>query len=269
MPTRHPRSSLWPKGQQSACSRRQFLGGALSAAAAAPLLATVARADTDSDDRRDNEQATDRAGRGNGWQGPRPTSTELGIDTPLPYLNDSWKVAADLVDRGRRLYHEGKGLGVTPDRPGGFPGAWLPISIGRRQPSVYPWDERDMRHTAKMMAYLWADENGLFEEFERNLFVQQIRSNGDFLTHDGDVSPYVQHVGMFMAGAADLGWHYGVTPRVQATILGNIVEARPAHASGFRPGRIGIAQRGRGQGLAFPRVLGNFFGRTLSFSRQL
>ena len=159
------------------------------------------------------------------WDGPQPTPMELGIDTPLTYLNASWKIAVDLVDRGRRLYREGKALqDGQPDRPGGFPGAWLPVSLGRRAPLVYPWDERDIRHAAKMMTYLWAGEEGLFEEYERNLFVEQIRKNGDFQAHGGDVSPLVGVVGMFMASAADLGWCYGITPGKQGKILSNIVK---------------------------------------------
>ena len=103
------------------------------------------------------------------WNGSQPTGSELGIDTPLPYLDDSWRVAVRLLDKGRRLYREGKGLDAAPDRTGGYPGAWLPVSLGRRCPMASVWDERDIRHAAKMIAYLWAEEPGLVQEYEKNL----------------------------------------------------------------------------------------------------
>lgn len=147
------------------------------------------------------------------WKGPQPTASELGIDTPLPYLNDSWKVAVQLLDKGRRLYKAGKGMAsYDPDCPGGFPGAWLPVSLGRRQPLVGIWDERDIRHAAKMMAYLWAEEPGLPQEFERNLFGDtRILANGDFLSHNRVVEPYANHVTMYASAAADLPWCFGVS----------------------------------------------------------
>ena len=37
------------------------------------------------------------------------------------------------------------------------------------------WDERDIRHQARLMAYLWADEPGLADEFYRNSFVELIQ----------------------------------------------------------------------------------------------
>ncbi len=159
------------------------------------------------------------------WQGPQATPSELGIDTPLPYVNASWKIAVDLLDEGRRLYREGRALRKRQaDWPGGFPGAWLPVSLGRRAPLVHPWDERDIRHAAKMMTYLWADEPGLFGEYERNLFVEQIRKNGDYETSLGNVSPFASHWGMYMLAASDLGWCHGVTPAARRKVLGNIVK---------------------------------------------
>ena len=251
------KSCLRSMRHRTGCSRREFVGGASVAATIAPLLAATLGRTVASDV---NSETAGGRSDGHAWQGPQPTSKELGIDTPLPYLNDSWKIAVDLVDRGRRMYHEGKGLGVTPDRPGGFPGAWLPVSLGRRSPLVYPWDERDMRHTAKMIAYLWADEEGLFEEFERNLFVEQILKNGDFLTHNDNVSPYVQHVGMFMAGAADLGWCYGVRRECRRTILGNIVKLVQRTREVFDPEGSGFLNVGVGKEWHSRGFWGTFLG---------
>lgn len=160
------------------------------------------------------------------WAGPQPTSSELGIDTPLSYLNDSWQVAVRLLDRGRRLYREGKTLIPSrPDQPGGFPGAWLPVSLGRRGPLVEIWDERDIRHAAKMIAYLWAEEPGLAEEYERNLFDDtRILANGDFVSHDRRVEPYSNHVTMYASAAADMPWCFGVTAGGRRRVLRNVVK---------------------------------------------
>jgi hypothetical protein len=38
------------------------------------------------------------------WTGPHATPADTGIDTPLPYLNESWRLAIALLDKGRRRY---------------------------------------------------------------------------------------------------------------------------------------------------------------------
>lgn len=180
------------------------------------------------------------------WEGPQPTPSEVGIDTPLPYLDASWKIAVDLVDCGRRLYREGRTLDPRkPDRPGGFPGAWLPVSLGRRGPLVHPWDERDIRHAAKMTAYLWAGEEGLFEEYERNLFVDHIQSDGLYrCTYDGNISPYAVHIGLYLAAAADMGSCYGVTPGASGIVLRNIATLLRRTRERFDPERSGFLNVG-------------------------
>ena len=140
------------------------------------------------------------------------------------------------------------------------------MSLGRRQPLVYPWDERDMRHTAKLMAYLWAAEEGLFEEFERNLFIESIRPNGDFLMHgSGTVSPYVLHVAMYSAGAADFGWCRGIMPQRQRTVLGNIVKlVQRTHAT-FDPEGSGFLSVGAGEDWHTRGFWGTFLGEPTHF----
>lgn len=200
------------------------------------------------------------------WQGPQLTPKALGIDTPLPYLNASWKTAVELLDRGRRLYREGKALRAgAADRPGGYPGAWLPVSLGRRAPLVYPWDERDIRHAAKLMAYLWAQEAGLFEEYERNLFVEQVFKNGDYRTTAGTVSPYILHVGMFLSSAADLGWCYGVTPQRRKQILGNIIRLLKRTRAVFDPEQSGFLNVGVGKAWHDRGFWGTFLGEPCHF----
>ena len=131
------------------------------------------------------------------WQGPQKTPGELGIDTPLTYLHESWNIAVQLLDKGRQEYRNSENYEE-------YPGAWLPVSLGKRGRLVVPWDERDIRHAAKMIAYLWADEEGLVEEYEHNLFIEHIQENGDFLTVGNQVSPYSNHIGMFSTAAADM-----------------------------------------------------------------
>ena len=81
----------------------------------------------------------DPRNEGTAWHGPQSTSKELGIDTPLPYLNSSWKIAVELLDRGRQVYHEGKSLCAgQPDCPGGFPRRVAAGDLGRNGPLVYP-----------------------------------------------------------------------------------------------------------------------------------
>lgn len=158
------------------------------------------------------------------WQEPQQTPDWINIDTPLQYLNDSWKIAVKLLDKGRKLYHQGKGLGTTPDNPNGYPGAWLPVSLGRRAPLVYPWDERDIRHNVAMIAYLWAGEKGLPEEFEKNLWIDQINEDGDLICHDNTTgSPYIVHFSMYACAAADMPRYFGiVNSEIQNKLFKNV-----------------------------------------------
>ena len=116
----------------------------------------------------------------NTWTGPQPTPTDTGIDTPLPYLNASWRIAIALLDKGRKLYweHNYDGHGDSHH------GAWLPVSLGKRGHMSTSWDERDIRHQVRLMAYLWADEPGLADEFRRNLFVELINPAGELQGHN-------------------------------------------------------------------------------------
>lgn len=187
------------------------------------------------------------------WQGPQPTAPELGIDTPLPYLNDSWTIAARLLDKGRNLYRQGTGMRGRPNQAGGYPGAWLPTSLGRRAPLIWPWDERDIRHVAKMIAYLWAAEPGLVEEYEGNLFEDaRILKNGDFCCHEyyhdpsRAVSPYVNHVTMYASGAADMPWLFGVTEMARRRIFSNISKLVQRTLDIFDPERSGLLNVGVG-----------------------
>ncbi len=115
----------------------------------------------------------------NAWKKPEATPADVGIDTPLPYLNESWRIAVALLDKARRLYWEGNRDGTGP----GHPGAWLPVSLGRRGHMSMLWDERDIRHQARLMAYLWADEPGLTDEFFRNSFLEALNERGELLGH--------------------------------------------------------------------------------------
>ena len=114
------------------------------------------------------------------WAGPQRTPADTGINTPLPYLNESWRIAIALLDKGRKLYwennHDGNGNGHR--------GAWLPVSLGRRGHMSTLWDERDIRHQARLMAYLWADEHGLADEFYQNLFIDLISKAGELQGHN-------------------------------------------------------------------------------------
>lgn len=180
------------------------------------------------------------------WNGPEVTPSWIGIDTPLAYLNDSWDIAVRLLDKGRKLYRQGKGLGRTPDNPDGFPGAWLPVSVGKRIPMVYPWDARDIRHGAKMIAYLWAEEPGLVEEYERNLFIEQILENGDFLDQGDNITPYSTHLTMYTSAASDMAWYFGVTREAGARVLGNIAKLVARTLEIFDPEGSGLLNIGVG-----------------------
>ncbi|MBU4365726.1 MAG: hypothetical protein KKF10_01180, partial [Verrucomicrobia bacterium] len=181
-------------------------------------------------------------------------------------MNDSWTVAVNLMDYGRRLYREGNGLGRLPGNPKGYPGAWTPVSMGKRGPLVYPWDERDIRHAAKMMAYLWAEEPGLLEEYEHNAFVEQIAQNGDFLTHNSNqVSPYVNHPGMFVCATADMARYYGITPGKEKLILGNIVKLIKRTFRVFDPEGSGLLNVGVGPQWHSRGFWGTFLGEPNHF----
>ncbi|HEY3332490.1 MAG TPA: hypothetical protein VGK19_20845 [Capsulimonadaceae bacterium] len=113
------------------------------------------------------------------WNGPRPTPDDIGIDTPLSYLNESWRIAVALVDKGRDIYWQRNHTGDGP----GHTGAWLPVSLGKRGHMSTLWDERDIRHQARLMAYLWSGEEYLANEFFGNLFVDLISAEGELLGH--------------------------------------------------------------------------------------
>jgi hypothetical protein len=120
------------------------------------------------------------------WSGPQLTSTDIGIDTPLPYLNESWRIGIALLDKGRKMYWENNRDG----KGDGHRGAWLPVSLGKRGHMSTSWDERDIRHQARLMAYLWADEPGLSAEFYQNLFVDRINPAGEFQGHNRQSSGF-------------------------------------------------------------------------------
>lgn len=248
-------------------TRRMFVRDSILASAGASLAAALtSRALAVESFQSPADGSSASTERANKWKGAEPTPDWIGIDTPVPYLNDSWKVAVALLDHGRQLYRQGKSLrDDQPDQPGGFPGAWLPVSCGQRCPLVYPFDERDMRHTAKMISYLWAAEEGLFEELERNLFIEQIANNGDFLAHDGKISPYVAHVGMFMASAADLGWCYGITPRAEKKVLANVVKLVNRTREVFDPEGSGLLSVGVGKEWPSRGFWGMFLGEPNHF----
>jgi hypothetical protein len=181
------------------------------------------------------------------WEGPQLTEKWIGIDTPLPYLNESWNIAVRLLDKGRKLYHSGKGLGAFPDNPKGYPGAWLPVSLGRRAPLVYPWDERDIRHNVLMISYLWAEEEGLMEEFEKNMWIDQILEKGDFITHDGNKnSPYIVHYSMYACAGADIPMYFGVNSERQKHILKNVSNFIKRTFEFFDPENSGLLNIGVG-----------------------
>jgi len=115
----------------------------------------------------------------NTWNGPQPTPLDTGIDTPLPYLNESWRIAIAMLDKGRRLYWENNRDG----KGNGHRGAWLPVSLGKRGHMSTLWDERDIRHEARLMAYLWSEEPGLTSEFFQNLFLDLINPAGELQGH--------------------------------------------------------------------------------------
>ena len=196
----------------------------------------------------------------NRWQGAEPTPSWIGIDTPFHYLNDSWNVALRLVDKGRRLYREGHGMGRVPDNPKGYPGAWTPVSLGRCGPQVYPWDARDIRHAAKLMAYLWAEEPGLLEEYERNCFIEHVAKNGDFLNRMNDTPPYSGILGMFVASTGDLAWCYGVTPAKQKQVLGNVIKLIKRALQTFDPEGSGLLNVGVGKKWHARGFWGTFLG---------
>ena len=114
------------------------------------------------------------------WNGPQPTPADIGIDTPLPYLNESWRLGIALLDKGRKLYWEANHDGTGP----GHPGAWLPVSLGKRGHMSTLWDERDIRHQARMMAYLWQEEPGLPGNFFQNLFLELLNPAGELQGHN-------------------------------------------------------------------------------------
>ena len=62
-----------------------------------------------------------------------------------------------------------------------------------------------------MIAYLWAGEPGLAGEYQRNLFLDQIRPDGSF---EGTETPWAQHLAMYASAAADLPTCFGgIGPR--------------------------------------------------------
>ena len=182
------------------------------------------------------------------WNGPQSTPSYIGIDTPFKYLNDSWDIAVRLLDEGRMLYRQGKGLDRVPDNPDGFPGAWLPVSFGKRQPLVHTWDERDIRHLAKMVAYLWADEPGLIEEVERNFFIEEIRDNGDYRRYEGNShnSSYANPVVMYASAASDMIWSFGLAKLERESVLGNMVKFVKRILEKFDPKGSGLLNVGVG-----------------------
>lgn len=113
------------------------------------------------------------------WKQPDQTPADIGIDTPLPYLNESWRIGVELLDKGRQLYWQANRNGDGP----GHKGAWLPVSLGRRGHMSALWDERDIRHQARLMAYLWADESGLADEFYSNSFLELVNERGELQGH--------------------------------------------------------------------------------------
>lgn len=116
----------------------------------------------------------------NTWNGPKTTPDDIRIDTPLPYLNESWHIGIGLLDKGRKMYWENNRDG----KGNGHRGAWLPVSLGKRGHMSTLWDERDIRHQARLMAYLWADEEGLADEFYQNMFVDLINPEGELQGHN-------------------------------------------------------------------------------------
>jgi len=138
------------------------------------------------------------------WEGPAPTPDDTGIDTPLEYLNESWRIGVALLDKGRKLYWDTNGASPEQEDPLGRRGAWLPVSLGERGHMPASWDERDIRHSVRMMTYLWSDEPGLADEYTENLFFQHMGPHGEFRGHDGELVPYANIHSMYAMVCGDM-----------------------------------------------------------------
>ncbi len=186
------------------------------------------------------------------WQGPRPTPSWIGMRTPFPYLDQSWQIAVALLDEGRRAYHQGDGLGCVPDVPGGRPGAWLPVSLGPRGPMPFAWDPRDIRHAAKCMSYLWAEEEGLAEEFTRNMLLEDCQP--------GAANSYACIAGMYALGAADTLYGFGVKPASADAVLAAAWDFLATTVARFDPEGSGLLNVGMGNDLYGRGFWGTFLG---------
>lgn len=215
------------------------------------------------------------------WQGPEPTPSTMGIDTPLPYLNDSWRIAIELLDRARALYRQGRDLRGGKDCADGFPGAFLPVNIGKHAPLVYPWDCRDIRHGGKMIAYLWSGETGLIEEYQRNVFIDHILPDGTVRAVEkvnpdgtlspaekGETSPFIQHWTMYATAAADLPWCFGANGPMGAAMLERGLAFVERVLAEFDPEGSGLLNVGIGATIAMQTFWGIHLGEMMNFPQN-
>lgn len=178
------------------------------------------------------------------WHGPQRTPADTGIDTPLPYLNESWRLGIALVDKGRKLYWDANRGGTGP----GHPGAWLPVSLGRRGHMSTLWDERDIRHAARLMAYLWADEPGLADEFRRNLFVDLISPAGELQGHSKShpqFAPTANIHTMYAMVCGDMLRYFALPEAQAATVLTQAAAFAACVVRAFDPEHSGLLNVGQ------------------------
>ena len=178
------------------------------------------------------------------WTGPQQTPADTGIDTPLPYLNESWRLGIALLDKGRKLYWEANHDGTGP----GHPGAWLPVSLGKRGHMSTLWDERDIRHQARLMAYLWADEAGLNDEFFRNVFLDVINGEGELQGHNKsqpEFPPIANINSMYAMVCGDMLQYFNLPQEQAEGVLKQALAFAERVAREFDPEKSGLLNVGQ------------------------
>jgi len=143
---------------------------------------------------------------------PQKTPTWVSISTGNKQIDNSFKIAVELVDSLREKYYK-----KTGEK------GWLPVSDGIRGPQNSSSDLRDSAHMVKMSAYLWGYEEDLPEIVEKSLFSDVINKDGKLIHPCCLGDTYAAHIGMYSRCASDF-YNYFLPGRQTDKLFDKIVK---------------------------------------------
>jgi hypothetical protein len=98
---------------------------------------------------------------------PFPISAKVLVSTPDSAINESFRIAAELVVAMRRVAYQHYG----------HKDGWLAVSMGKNGPAAV-YDPRDFRYGPKWAAYLWGDDRALMREMGKRIILDEHDKNG-------------------------------------------------------------------------------------------